>query len=82
MRMVDLSERGFRWYAYVLLEDKFSDLSASEPQGTAVEHGTLPRLLPNPVRSIIHAAGVPTGEIFRHDVSQKRTTRLGGQKFS
>jgi hypothetical protein len=33
--MVDLSERGFRWYAYDLLEDKFSDLSASEPQGTA-----------------------------------------------
>jgi hypothetical protein len=72
-----LSERGFHWYAYDPLENKFSDLSVSEPQGTAVEHGNVVTLASDPVRNIIYAAGVPTGEIFRYDVSVRRTIRLG-----
>jgi sugar lactone lactonase YvrE len=72
-----LGERGFHWYAYDPIEDKFSDLSVSEPQGTAVEHGNVVTLASDPVRNIIYAAGVPTGEIFRYDVSQRRTIRLG-----
>jgi hypothetical protein len=72
-----LSERGFHWYAYDPAENMFSDLSASEPGGTAVDHGNIVTLASDPVRNIIYAAGVPTGEIFRYDVSLGRTTRLG-----
>jgi hypothetical protein len=42
-----------------------------------VEHGNVVTLASDPVRNIIYAAGVPTGEIFRYDVSQRRTIRLG-----
>ena len=72
-----LSERGFRWYAYDPAENTFSDLSASEPGGTAVDHGNVVTLASDPVRNIIYAAGVPTGEIFRYEVSLGRTIRLG-----
>jgi len=72
-----LSERGFHWYAYDPVEDSFSDLSVSEPGGTAVDHGNVVTLASDPVRNVIYAAGVPTGEIFGYDVSLRRTTRLG-----
>lgn len=74
---VYLNERGFHWYAYDPAQNRFDDLSASEPAGTAVDHGNVVTLASDPQRNVIYAAGVPTGEIFRYDVSSGRTTRLG-----
>lgn len=72
-----LNERGFHWYAYDPAQNRFDDLSASEPAGIAVDHGNVVTLASDPQRNVIYAAGVPTGEIFRYDVSSGRTTRLG-----
>lgn len=70
------SRRGFHWYAY---DDQagFIDLSASEPGGSAVDHGNVVTLASDPARNVIYGAGVPTGEIFRYDVARGRTERLG-----
>lgn len=70
------SRRGFHWYAYDA-KSSFVDLSASEPGGTAVDHGNVVTLASDPARNVIYGAGVPTGEIFRYDVARGRTERLG-----
>ncbi|MDH2357129.1 hypothetical protein QCM80_42090 [Bradyrhizobium sp. SSUT112] len=72
-----LTVRGFHWYAYVPTERTFSDLSASEPGGAAVDHGNVVALASDPARNFVYAAGVPTGDIFRYDVQRGRTDRLG-----
>ncbi len=72
-----LTQRGFHWYAYGATKHNFADLSASEPGGTAVDHGNLVTLASDPTRNLIYGASVPTGEIFRYDVSLGRTERLG-----
>jgi hypothetical protein len=72
-----LTRRGFHWYAYDPTSNKFSDLSASEPGGSAVAHGNVVTLASDPVRNAIYGAGVPTGEIYRYDVAQGRTDVLG-----
>jgi hypothetical protein len=72
-----LTRRGFHWYAYDPGPNNFTDLSASEPGGSAVAHGNVVTLASDPVRNVIYAAGVPTGEIYRYDVALGRTDVLG-----
>lgn len=72
-----LSRRGFHWYAYDVASNNFTDLSASEPGGSAVAHGNVVTLASDPVRNVIYGAGVPTGEIYRYDVARGRTDILG-----
>jgi hypothetical protein len=72
-----LSRRGFHWYAYDIASKNFTDLSASEPGGSAVAHGNVVTLASDPVRNVIYGAGVPTGEIYRYDVARGRTDILG-----
>ena len=72
-----LSRRGFHWYAYDPAVNSFTDLSASEPGGSAVPHGNLVTLASDPERNVIYGAGVPTGEIYRYDVASGRTENLG-----
>jgi outer membrane protein assembly factor BamB len=72
-----LSRRGFHWYAYDPRGERFVDLSASEPGGTGAPHGGLVALASDPARNVIYGAGVPTGEIYRFDVTLGRTENLG-----
>lgn len=72
-----LRRRGFHWYAYDPARDRFADLSASEPGGSAAAHGGLVALAGDPARNVIYGAGAPTAEIFRYDVAKGRTTDLG-----
>jgi hypothetical protein len=72
-----LERRGFHWYAYDPAQDSFTDLSASEPGGSAVPHGNLVTLASDPVHNVIYGAGVPTGAIYRYDVASRRTQELG-----
>lgn len=69
--------RGFHWYAYDPGRDTFTDLSASEPGGSAVPHGNLVTLASDPVHNVIYGAGVPTGSIYRYDVASGHTQDLG-----
>jgi hypothetical protein len=72
-----LQLRGFHWYAYNPKYESFTDLSASEPGGSAVPHGSLVTLASDPVHNVIYGAGVPTGTIYRYDVASGRTEDLG-----
>jgi sugar lactone lactonase YvrE len=72
-----LTRRGFHWYAYDPALNSFSDLSASEPGGSAVAHGNVVTLASDPERNVIYGAGVPTGELYRYDVARGRTDILG-----
>ncbi|GJE52552.1 hypothetical protein GOFOIKOB_5625 [Methylobacterium tardum] len=72
-----LDRRGFHWYAYDPAHDSFTDLSASEPGGTAVPHGNLVTLASDSIHNVIYGAGVPTGAIYRYDVASGRTQDLG-----
>lgn len=72
-----LERRGFHWYAYDPGQSRFTDLSASEPGGSALPHGNLVTLASDPVRNVIYGAGVPTGTIVRYDVATGRTQDLG-----
>jgi hypothetical protein len=72
-----LERRGFHWYAYEPGRGSLTDLSASEPGGSAVPHGSLVTLASDPVRNVIYGAGVPTGAIYRYDVATGRTQDLG-----
>lgn len=72
-----LQLRGFHWYAYDPKYESFTDLSASEPGGSAVPHGSLVTLASDPVHNVIYGAGVPTGTIYRYDVASGHTEDLG-----
>jgi sugar lactone lactonase YvrE len=72
-----LTRRGFHWYAYDPAHNSFTDLSASEPGGSAVAHGNVVTLASDPERNVIYGAGVPTGELYRFDVARSRTDVLG-----
>ena len=72
-----LSRRGFHWYAYETASNNFADLSAREPDGSAVPHGNVVTLASDPKRNVVYGAGVPTGEIYRYDVARGRTDILG-----
>lgn len=72
-----LLRRGFHWYAYDPARDRFADLSASEPGGSATAHGGVITLAADPARDVIYGMGAPTGEIFRYDVASGRTENLG-----
>jgi outer membrane protein assembly factor BamB len=72
-----LARRGFHFYAYDPNLNRFADLSAAEPGGTAAAHGNLVTLASDPDRDVIYGAAVPTGEIFRYDVARGRTELLG-----
>jgi hypothetical protein len=74
------NRRGFHWYAYDPRADRFSDLSAAEPGGTGLPHGSLVTLAPDPARKAVFGAVLPTGAIVRYDVETGSTVRLGRPK--
>jgi hypothetical protein len=72
-----LERRGFHWYAYDPLGDSLSDLSADEADGVGAPHLGIVTIASDPARNLLYGAAVPTGHIFRYDVTAKRTSDLG-----
>lgn len=72
-----LGRRGFHWYAYDPAQDRFADLSATEPGGVGAARLGLVTLAADPARKLIYGAAIPTAEIFRYDVARGRTEALG-----
>src|SRR5258707_8113106 len=70
---VYLRRRGFHWYAYDPAQDRFADLSATEPGGVGAARMGLVTLAADPARNLIYGAAIPTAEIFRYDVARGRT---------
>jgi hypothetical protein len=56
-----LSRRGFHWYAYDLASNNFADLSAREPDGSAVPHRSVVTLASDPVAKRRLRRGCPYG---------------------
>ena len=71
------TRRGFHWYAYDPDVKRFADLSAAEPGGTGLPHGSLVALAGDPARKVIYGAVVPTAEIVRYDLTRGTTENLG-----
>lgn len=71
------ARRGFHWYAYDPDAKRFLDLSAEEPGGTAIRHGSLVTLAADPAHNTIYGAVVPTAEIVRYDITHGITENLG-----
>lgn len=72
--------RGFHWYAYDPSANRFTDLSAAEPGGTGLPHGSLVTLAPDPARKTLFGAVLPTGAIVRYDAETGASVPLGRPK--
>ena len=72
-----LGRRGFHWYAYDPAQNRFSDLSATEPGGVGAPKLGLVTLAGDPARQVIYGAAIPTAELFRYDVVSGHTEALG-----
>ncbi|MBD2776844.1 hypothetical protein [Iningainema tapete] len=72
-----LSSRGFHWYAYDPIQDKFSDLSVSEPDGVGAKHVSIVTIASDPKLNVLYGAAVPTADIYKYDVAKGRTENLG-----
>lgn len=69
--------RGFHWYAYDPHRDQFADLSAREPGGTGLPHGSVVSIAADANRNALFGAIVPTGEVVRFDATRGATESLG-----
>lgn len=69
--------RGFHWYSYSPLNNDFRDLSAAEPNGIGAKNCGLVTIQANPNSLELYGAALPSAELFRFDVVEKITTRLG-----
>lgn len=72
-----LGLRGFHWYAYDVAADRFIDLSATQPGGTAAPHGGLVSQVVDRANNLIYGALAPTGELYRYDIATGESTLLG-----
>ena len=72
-----LSIRGFHWYLYDPIQDNFIDLSATEPDGIAGKQASIVTITSDPQLNVLYGFGVPTGEIYKYDVSLGKTENLG-----
>jgi len=72
-----LTRRGFHWYEFDAPEKKFSDLSAREPGGSALEHGGLVTLTADPKRGVLWGATIPDSRLVRFDPRSNITTDFG-----
>lgn len=72
-----LKRRGFHWYAFDEASKEFSDLSASEPGGSALEHGGICVLTADPKRDVLWGATIPDARLVRYDPVKGVTTDFG-----
>jgi hypothetical protein len=72
-----LQHRGFHWYAHDTITDRFIDLSASEPGGTAIAHGGLATIALDPNSGVLWGATIPEARLIRYDPPTGSTTDLG-----
>src|SRR5262249_32839317 len=72
-----LQARGAKWYVYDEVVGLFTDLSAAEPGGTAIEEGGFLALMLSPVDQKFYAMTVPTSDLISYDPASNITTGLG-----
>lgn len=72
-----LSIRGFHWYVYDPIKERFIDLSALEPEGIAGQQASVVTITADPQLDVLYGFGVPRGEIYKYDVSLGQTENLG-----
>jgi hypothetical protein len=76
-----LSRRGFHWYAYDPLQKTFTDLSASEQGGISAKHVSIVSITADPKLNVLYAAAVPTSDIYKYDLTQGKTEKLGRPNY-
>lgn len=71
------STRGFHWYGYDKNDNQLLDLSASEPNGVAVEQLQIVTIQKDPQRNLLYGMSVPENKLVVYDIKKGRTTVLG-----
>jgi hypothetical protein len=72
-----LEHRGFHWYAYDEQSRRFSDLSASEPNGIGAEHISIFTTAIDTPRDILYGLGSPNSNLYQYDLAKGTTVDLG-----
>ena len=72
-----LKRRGFHWYRYSDGDAGLTDLSATEPGGTAIRHGGLATLANDPAHGLLWGATIPGARILSYDPATNVTADHG-----
>lgn len=70
-------DRGFHWYSYNSKKEKFTDVSAGEPNGVGAEHISIFATVLDEERGVIYGIGSPTSNLYKFDTKTGVTTDLG-----
>ena len=71
------STRGFHWYSYKISQNRFYDLSASEPNGVGAETLQLATIQIDPLNNLLYGMSIPENKLVRYDIATGTTTVLG-----
>ena len=69
--------RGFHWYGYDKADNKFYDLSASEPGGVGAENIQLVTIQKDEKNNLLYGMSIPENKLVRYDIALGQTTVLG-----
>ena len=72
-----LGTRGFHWYSYDKIDNKFDDLSASEPGGVGAEQIQLVTIQKDEKNNLLYGMSIPENKLVRYDITLGQTTVLG-----
>jgi len=72
-----LNHRGFHWYAYDPIADRFSDLSAAEPGGVGGEHASIVAMAIDEERGLVYGHDTPRGNLYCYNIATGKTANLG-----
>ena len=72
-----LNTRGFHWYGYAISENRFIDLSATEPNGVGSPTLQLATIQKDPRNNLLYGMSIPENKLVRYDIAKAQTTVLG-----
>ncbi|PKH00186.1 hypothetical protein CXF95_06110 [Paraglaciecola sp. MB-3u-78] len=72
-----LNTRGFHWYGYDIIENKFLDLSAVEPDGVGAATVQIVSIQKDEKNNLLYGMSVPENRLLRYDIAGSETTILG-----
>ena len=72
-----LNHRGFHWYAYDPVADRFSDLSATEPGGVGGEQASIVAMAIDEERGLVYGHDTPRGNLYCYNIATGKTANLG-----
>ena len=72
-----LNTRGFHWYGYQPVDNSFTDLSATKPNGVGAQQLQIVTIQKDPVNNLLYGMSIPENKLVRYDIATGTTTVLG-----